>query len=150
MSKNNTTEEKAVLQDYLISYKTLATLKNAPLEDRIRFIESGINKIQLTKIKQLLHFDYDLLSRVLHITNRCMHMKKENDLFSINVSDRIMAVLELYSFGYEIMGGYADFHEWMLQENEVCMGKKPLDVINTHSGLLTVRTALTHIQFGHL
>lgn len=138
-----------MLQDYLISYKALAMLKDAPLQDRIRFIESGITKTQLTKIKRLLHFDYDLLSRVLHITNRCMHLKKENDLFNVSVSDRLMAILELYSFGYEIMGGYANFHEWMLQENEVCMGK-PIDVINTHSGMLAVRTALTNIQFGHL
>ncbi|RPD41275.1 MbcA/ParS/Xre antitoxin family protein [Chitinophaga barathri] len=147
--KKNTTEDKTMLQEFLTSPKALARLQHLPLQQRIQFVQTGISKVQLTAVKKILHFDYDLLSRLLLITNRSLHLKKEHDLFSTSVSDRIMAVLELYSFGYEVMGGYADFHEWMKQPSEKLLAQCPLDLITTHPGLLAVRNALTDIQFGH-
>ena len=139
-----------MLQDFLTSPKALAALKELPLEERIRFVQAGISKVQLTEIKEILHFDYDLLSRLLLLTNRSMHLKKGNEVFNPSVSDRIMAILELYSFGYDVMGRFADFHEWMRRPSEQLMGNTPLNVIATHPGLLAVRSALTNIQFGHL
>lgn len=149
MSKIIKYEDRPLFQYYISSPKKLASLHELSLKDRIRFAESGISKEELTLIKKMLHLDYDRLSNLLHITNRSMHLKKGNDVFNLSVSDRIMALLELYSFGYEIMGGHADFHEWMLQPAEKFLEKSPLDVISTHSGLLAVREALTNIQFGH-
>ncbi|RPD42968.1 MbcA/ParS/Xre antitoxin family protein [Chitinophaga barathri] len=150
MKRKNTTEKQVLLQEFLFSPKALAGLQHLPLQKRIQFVQAGISKVHLTEIKQMLHFDYDLLSRLLLITNRSMHLKKENDLFSTSVSDRIMAILELYSFGYEVMGGHADFHEWMRQPNERILKNTPLQMIGTHPGLLAVREVLTNIRFGQL
>lgn len=145
-----TTEKKPMLQDFLASPRALARLQHLPLQDRIQFVQADISKVQLAEIKKILHFDYDLLSRLLLITERSLHLKKENLVFSPGVSDRIMAILELYSFGYEVMGGSADFHEWMRQPQEKLLGYSPLISIMTHPGLLAVRSALNNIQYGHL
>jgi putative toxin-antitoxin system antitoxin component (TIGR02293 family) len=150
MKKKNTSLDKTRLDELLISPKTLASLHYLPLQDRIQIVQAGISKVHLTEIKNMLNFDYDLLSRLLLITNRSMHLKKGNDLFSVSVSDRIMAILELYSFGYEVMGGYADFHEWMKRPSEKLLSNCPINMIVTHPGLLAVRAALTSIQLGHL
>lgn len=58
----NTTEDKTRLQDFLTSPKALTALRLLPLKKRIQFVQAGISKVQLTEIKEILHFDYDLLT----------------------------------------------------------------------------------------
>lgn len=74
---------------------------------------------------------------------------QEEDLFTPIVSDRIMALLELYSYGVEVIGEFELFNEWIKRPAENFIFHRPLDLLITYSGLLEVRNFLTEIKHGH-
>lgn len=149
MRKNISRGSLTGLDLYITSHDELVKFQNLPLSIKTELVRVGISKLQLEVIKKLLNIDYDTLSSLLFITNRSMHLKKGDALFSFSVSDRIIAILELYSYGYEVMGGHVNFHKWMTQPNEIFLESAPLKVISTHSGILAVHKVLTGIMFGN-
>ena len=123
-------------------------MQQMSMRERINIVEQGISKTQLTNIKILLKMDFDTLSDLLMVTDRTLHLKKGNSTFSPIISDRIMMLIELYSYGFDVLGRPEDFIEWMKRPNEQLLRRTPLEVIRTHPGLLQVRELLRKLRYG--
>ena len=150
MTFDITAGNKIDIHEYLQNPKSLSNLQRVPLQDRIQTVQFCFSKNDLVTLKKLLHFDYDLISNLLMITKRSLHLKKNNDIFNRLVSDKMMTILELYSHGYELMGSGMDFNNWMMKPNERLLGAAPINMIHSHPGLLAVREELLKFRFGQL
>ncbi|MGX5820669.1 antitoxin Xre/MbcA/ParS toxin-binding domain-containing protein [Chitinophaga lutea] len=120
-----------------------------PFSDRERLVNNGISNKYLIDLMVLLRIDAAFMEKYLYFEPGLLASMKEEDLFLPIVSDRIMALLELYVFGVELMGDFELFNEWMKRPSPNFVYHRPLDLLNTHSGLLEVRGVLNEIKHGH-
>lgn len=128
----------------------LSYYQNAPFTERERLIRTGITKNQLVRLKTLMNIDYDMVAALLAVTNRCLHLKKGNDVFSPITTDRIAAILDMYCEGLEIFKSSEDLNEWLATPMAILNNRSPLDVAKTHPGLLKVRELLFRIRIGQI
>ena len=84
-----------------------------PFSDRESLVTYGISYRYLNDLIKLLRIDGSFIEKYLFLEPGWLVTMKEEDLFLPIVSDRIMALLELYGFGVELMGDFELFNEWM-------------------------------------
>ncbi|MGE7775515.1 antitoxin Xre/MbcA/ParS toxin-binding domain-containing protein [Chitinophaga sp. NPDC101104] len=120
-----------------------------PFSEKEEMVLNGITVKYLADLITFLRMDGALMERLLLLDSGELAPMKEEDKFGPVVSDRIMAILELYSYGVDSMGEFELFNEWMKRPSEKFVFHRPIDVINTHPGLLEVRQALHEIRTGY-
>ncbi len=128
----------------------LTYYRNISFNERERIIRTGITKNQLVRLKNVMNIDYDMVAGLLAVTNRSLHLKKGNDVFSPITTDRIMAVLDLYCEGLQIFKSTEDLNKWLATPMVILNNRSPLDVAHTHPGLLKVRELLFRIGIGQI
>lgn len=141
---------KKAAADLLGTFESIRDLQTIMLTEREKIVKKGISKDQLSVLKEIFAFDYNTLSNLLAVTDRTLHLKKGKETFSLIVSDRIMVIVELYSYGYAAFGDREMFHTWMKSPNRALGSRTPLEVIETHPGLLEVRSLIRKIKRGAL
>lgn len=141
---------KKAAGDLLSNFESIVSVQTIMFTEKEKIVKRGISKEQLATLKEIFEFDYNTLSDLLAVTDRTLHLKKGKETFSLIVSDRIMAVVELYSYGYTVFGDKDLFHTWMKAPNRALGGRTPLEVIETHPGLLEVRSLIRKVRKGAL
>lgn len=106
----------------------------------------GISRRELTTIKVLLQLDYAILAKLLNISERTIHGHTSEQVFSPIISDKIMGILEVYNYGFLIIGNMQSLYEWMFCPNSRINHTSPIEMLQTHSGLLEVRSLLAEMQ----
>ncbi|MGX5820779.1 antitoxin Xre/MbcA/ParS toxin-binding domain-containing protein [Chitinophaga lutea] len=137
-------------KELLSSFESIRDLQTVIFTEREKLVNAGISKDQLAALKEIFAFDYNTLSGLLSVTDRTLHLKKGEETFSHIISDRIMAIVELYSYGYTVFGERQLFHHWMKTPQAAFADRAPLEVIKTHPGLLQVREELSRMRRGIL
>ncbi len=115
-------------------------------QERERKSLEGISRRELTTIKVLLQLDYATLAKLLNITERTIHGHASEQVFSPIISDKIMGILEVYNYGFMIIGDMQSLYEWMFCPNSQINYSQPINMLRTHSGLLEVRALLTELS----
>src|SRR5690606_21359664 len=95
--------------------------------DKERLVRTGISNIYTKELAVLLRIDWAFMEEFLLIDPALFVSMKEEELFDALVSDRIMALMELYNFGVEIMGNFELFNEWMKKPSKSFVFHRPLD-----------------------
>ncbi|WP_173003216.1 antitoxin Xre/MbcA/ParS toxin-binding domain-containing protein [Chitinophaga sp. SYP-B3965] len=151
-SENNRRGKKVVpisaATDLFDNYEQIANLHAVLYTIKEDFVKAGITKGQLSRLKNVLGLDYFTLSNILAITERTIHMKKDDETFSHIISDRIMYVAELYSYGYKIFGSRESFNVWMRQENKYFHGRSPIELLETQVGGKEVENEIYRFEVG--
>lgn len=91
----------------------LSHYRERSFREREHLTRAGFTKNHLVSLKNTMGIDYDTLAELLAVTTRCLYLKKGNDLFSPNTSDRIASLLELYCEGLEIFPSITEFNTWL-------------------------------------
>lgn len=124
-----------------------------PLNDltsiqKMRIVKKGISKSYLENLKKVTSLDYDSLASALSVTRSTLISKKGNQKFSDQVSERIISLADLYSFGYEVFGDKNNFNKWIFTENQALGGGRPFDLIDNYYGREEVRNLIGRIAYG--
>ncbi|MFV0305813.1 MAG: antitoxin Xre/MbcA/ParS toxin-binding domain-containing protein [Moheibacter sp.] len=124
-----------------------------PLNDltsiqKMRIVKKGISKSYLENLKKVTSLDYDSLASALSVTRSTLISKKGNQKFSDQVSERIISLADLYSFGYEVFGDKNNFNQWIFTENQALGGVRPFDLIDNYYGKEEVRNLIGRIAYG--
>ncbi|WP_298714036.1 antitoxin Xre/MbcA/ParS toxin-binding domain-containing protein [Chitinophaga sp.] len=128
----------------------LARYRELSFREREHLTQAGFTKNQLVSLKNTMGIDYDTLAELLAVTTRCLYLKKGNDLFSPNTSDRIASILELYCDGLDIFASVAEFNTWLTTPQVPLHNRRPLDVAKTHPGLLKIRERMFRERIARL
>lgn len=124
-----------------------------PLNDltsiqKMKIIKNGISKDYLETFKKATSLDYDSLAGALSVTRATLINKKGTQKFSDQVSEKIISLADLYSFGYEVFGDKDNFNKWMFVPNQALGGLAPFDIIDNYYGKEEVRNLIGRIAYG--
>lgn len=121
--------------------------KLTPLE-KVELVEKGISKKALQNLKEKAHLDYDKLAKVLNVARGTLISKKGNERFSKDVSDKILGLADIYSYGYQVFEDQDSFNEWIFQPNKAIGGQAPFDLLHTSFGKEEVKNVIGRIDYG--
>lgn len=124
-----------------------------PLNDltsiqKMQIIKKGISKNYLETLKKATSLDYDSLADALSVTRATLINKKGAQKFSDQISEKIVSLADLYSFGYEVFEDKENFNKWMFVPNQALGGLAPFDIIDNYYGKEEVRNLIGRIAYG--
>jgi putative toxin-antitoxin system antitoxin component (TIGR02293 family) len=111
-------------------------------------VRKGISKTNLETLKEKTALDYDNLALALGVTRATLISKKGEEKFNPMVSERILGLADLYSYGYDVFEDEANFNEWMFKPNQALGGRKPYDIVDNQFGREEVKNIIGRIDYG--
>ncbi len=139
------------------SYKTNAIIlsgkfkkpesKMSPIEKMER-LHVGISKKELETLKLRTALDYDKLAKLLLVTRATLINKPSAEKFNSALSERILGLADIYSYGYEVFEDEEKFNQWMFKQNSALGGKTPYEVCNNQFGREEVKNIIGRIDYG--
>jgi putative toxin-antitoxin system antitoxin component (TIGR02293 family) len=127
--------------------------RNIPINDltplqKMDIVKSGISKSYLERLKKAAGLDYNDLAAVLSVTRATLINKNAAYKFNDAVSERILSLADLYSYGYEVFGDKEHFNQWMFAQNRALGGKAPFDLMDNIFGREEVHNLIGRIEHG--
>lgn len=118
-----------------------------PLQ-KMEMVDQGVTKKNLESLKEKAKLDYDELAKLLSVGRATLINKKGDAKFSPSLSEKIVGLADLYSYGYEVFEDNERFNQWMLRPNRALGGKAPYDLIHNQFGREEVRNVIGRIEYG--
>ncbi|WP_129714499.1 antitoxin Xre/MbcA/ParS toxin-binding domain-containing protein [Pedobacter sp. SYP-B3415] len=125
-----------------------ADLKDLDNFEKIEAVKSGVSKERLVSFKHIIGIDYDSLSFVLGTTKATLHKKQEGERFGPAVSEKIIALMDVFRYGYEVFEENASFNKWVQTPNRALGGEVPLKLMDTFFGMQEVKNLIGRIEHG--
>ena len=116
--------------------------------DKIQMVKQGISKKALEELKQKAGLDYDQLASILSVGRATLLNKKGNDTFNQTLSEKILGLADIYSYGYEVFEDKDRFNEWIFRPNRSLGGQMPYDLLDNQYGREEVKNVIGRIDFG--
>lgn len=116
--------------------------------EKMEQVRSGISKSVLVEIKNRINIDYDSLSIIIGTTKTTIHNKKNDEKFSSTVSEKIVALFDLYEFGYSVFEDKLNFEKWIQTSNRALDNKRPIELLDTIFGIDEVKNIIGRIEHG--
>ena len=127
----------------------LITYCDLNVTQQLRHQFSGLTKRQLEMAKNRFKLQYDELAEVLHVTDRTLHIKKGDEIFSDHVTDKMYAIIDLYSYGYKVFGMEELFNNWM-RAKHILLGFRPFELLGSFIGIHAVKDELKRMAYGKI
>lgn len=143
--KHNRRTKGAENQDF---DKIIKIIREGSNFDMLSEVKRGLSRHVLDGLKELTSLDLTSLSKIVGTTTATIHKKKNDEKFSMAISEKIIEVAALYDFGYEVFEDKNNFDVWMQTDNNVLGKKKPIEFIDTIFGINEVRKVIGRIQYG--
>lgn len=135
----------AIIQ--LLKGESITGMLSSPIE-KMELVSEGVNKSELVHLKERTGLDYDELSEVLPVTRSTLINKKGKEKFSPHVSEAIVSLADIYSFGYSVFEDIDRFNNWMKTPLSALGGKTPFSLINNQFGREEVKNIIGRIAYG--
>ena len=116
--------------------------------EKMTLARLGISKKGLEKLKDTIEVDYDDLAKALSVTRATLINKKGNEKFSTQLSERIVGLADIYSYGYEVFEVPDRFNHWMRHPNLALNGLPPYDLLESQFGREEVINLIGRIDYG--
>lgn len=123
-------------------------LFNLTTTQKMEIIEKRISKTYLEHFKKFAGLDYDALAKVLSVTRATLINKKGKEKFSNTLSERILALADLYSFGYKMFEDKERFNKWVFVSNQALGGDAPFDYLHNQYGREEIHQLIGRIAYG--
>lgn len=160
-SPKNGSPESALLNEAAIAYTPQLSIAFSFLKEsqgtsasdltpfeKMHVIREGVSKKDLEILKSKAKMDYTSLAKALSVTRATLINKKRGERFNSGLSERIVGLADLYSYGFEVFEDEEAFTQWMQKPNKALGGEIPLDVIDNQFGREEVKNVLGRISYG--
>ncbi|MDX1587789.1 MAG: antitoxin Xre/MbcA/ParS toxin-binding domain-containing protein [Oleiphilaceae bacterium] len=102
-----------------------------------------------TRIQDTLGIDQDTLSRLLRMKRRTLDRRRQEDQLDEYETDRLYSVLSLYQEVLELTAGDDEAaSRWLQRPLPALDNLKPIDVMDTETGIATLRDIVGRVQHG--
>lgn len=115
---------------------------------KMEISKGGITKKELELLKTLADLDYTTIARILSVTRATLINKRKTEKFNTALSERIVGLADLYTYGIKVFGEKEIFNRWMNEPNRALGGKTPLDIIDNQFGREEVKNVIGRIEYG--
>jgi putative toxin-antitoxin system antitoxin component (TIGR02293 family) len=116
--------------------------------EKMEATRAGISKAELEQLKEKASLDYDQLAQLLNVSRATLINKKGQERFSSSLSERIMSLADIYSYGYDVFGDAQQFNTWIFQPIQALGGKPPYALLDNQYGREEVRNIIGRIDYG--
>ncbi len=116
--------------------------------EKMNIIKGGLSKNDLENLKERTTLDYDKLAAALSVTRATLINKKGKEKFNISLSERIISLADIYSYGYEVFENSETFNHWMFRSNKALGGEIPYHFMDNQFGREEVRNIIGRIDHG--
>lgn len=116
--------------------------------EKINLVGQGIAKKDLEHFKQVADLDYDKLAKILSVTRATLINKKGEERFNATVSEKILSLADIYSYGYEVFEDEKRFNHWVFSPNRALGGQEPYHFLDTQFGREEVKNLIGRIDYG--
>ncbi len=91
----------------------------------------------------------EIKAKWLNITTRTLHnyRTKGADLKN-HMKEQIVMILALYNHGLEVFASHSEFERWLETPNAMWNMQRPLDFLETKSGIDFIESRLMGLEFG--
>jgi putative toxin-antitoxin system antitoxin component (TIGR02293 family) len=108
----------------------------------------GVSKKDLERLKKIADLDYNDLAKALSVTRATLINKKREEKFNSLLSERILGLADIYSYGYEVFEDIERFNQWIFRPNKALDGEIPYNLLDNQFGREEVRNIIGRIEFG--
>lgn len=116
--------------------------------EKMEATRKGISKKELEELKKRAGLDYDQLSHILQVARATLIAKKGSEKFPALLSEKIMSVADIYSYGYDVFGSEQEFNKWIFQPIIALRGKSPYEIMDNVYGREEVKHIIGRIEYG--
>ncbi len=116
--------------------------------EKMNISKSGITKKDLVGLKEKSSLDYDKLAKTLSVTRATLINKKPTEKFNATLSEKIIGLAEIYSYGFEVFENKEKFNSWINSPNKALGGKPPYDLLDSQFGREEVMSIIGRIDYG--
>jgi len=118
-----------------------------PLE-KMSIVRVGVTKNALEQLKLKTDLDYDELAKILSVARATLINKKGEEKFNNTLSEKIVGLADIYSYGYDVFENEDNFNQWMFRSNKALNGQTPFDLIDNQFGREEVKDLIGRIDYG--
>ncbi|MES2648040.1 MAG: MbcA/ParS/Xre antitoxin family protein [Bacteroidota bacterium] len=147
-AENALENEQVVTGSTIFSSSLSATKNKLTAFEKISLVDKGILKKDLTLFKERTGWDYNQLSDILGVARAKLIAKKGEERFDKQVSERILSLADLYSYGYEVFEDEDRFNSWIFSPNHSLNGLAPFDYLDTQFGREEIKDLIGRIDYG--
>lgn len=126
--------------------KEIKTLRTAM--EKMEQVREGVDKSELELLKDRAGLDYDDLAEVLPATRATLLSKKGKEKFSAVVSEAIVSIADIYSYGYQVFEDDQRFNNWIKEPLQALDGATPFSLLDNQFGREEVRDLIGRIAYG--
>jgi len=116
--------------------------------EKMEIVRDGISKKDLELLKDKAELDYTMLAKALSVTRATLINKKRGEKFGAGLSEKIVGLADLYSYGFEVFEDEDRFNQWMAKPNRALGGQIPYDLIDNQYGREEVKNLIGRIDYG--
>lgn len=103
----------------------------------------------LTLLAEELSIERKTLARVVGISDRTLSRRlAKNERLSAEESDRTVRLARIVALTTDTLGDSQKASSWLQTPNRVLDGQRPLDLLDTDTGVRSVETVLARIEYG--
>lgn len=129
-------------------------MENLQINDDYNLINHALLGIEINYFDNILEktgIQKGVLASLLGIDPRTIdNYRKNNKRFNVLEGELLLKLGRLFDFGEDVFEDMSEFMEW-LTANSIGLGnKRPLDLINTSTGVSLVSDELTRIEHGYV
>jgi len=146
-------EPEVALREEYQFVKILADATQKPVRhltafEKMHIVRDGVSKKDLELLKGKAQLDYTTLAKALSVTRATLINKKRTEKFNSGLSEKIIAMTDLYSYGFEVFEDESLFNQWMAKPNKALGGQAPYDLIDNQFGREEVKSLIGRIDYG--
>lgn len=142
-------QEAGVMSSWVILQDTASKPESRMTSfEKIEMIREGISKKDLENLKQKADLDYNQLAKVLSVARATLINKKGKAKFDMALSEKIVSVADIYSYGYEVFEDETRFNNWIFRSNPALGGQTPYDLLDNQYGREEVKNLIGRIDYG--
>lgn len=147
-TENNLSYVSEAPTQYYTGVNTQMPIHSLTSTQKMDIVENRISKNYLVLFKKTANLDYDALALALSVTRATLINKKGKDKFSDTISEKILALADLYSFGYSVFDTKEKFNQWMSFPNQALGGKVPFTFTSNQYGREEIHNLIGRIAYG--
>jgi putative toxin-antitoxin system antitoxin component (TIGR02293 family) len=121
---------------------------NITAYEKIELINKGISKKDLEYLKEKSGLGYDQLAEILSVARATLINKKGSEKFNASLSEKIVSLADIYSYGYEVFEDEARFNKWIFRPNQALGGKPPFNFLGNQYGREEIKNLIGRIDYG--
>jgi putative toxin-antitoxin system antitoxin component (TIGR02293 family) len=109
---------------------------------------NSIDAGYLKAIKKLTRFTDEIIAAWLHISPRTMRSYKSEKVLDKKLSEQVVMLRTVFEKGKAVLGDAGAFDKWLDTPNYFFDGKKPINFLDTTSGMRYLFDRLTAMEYG--